>query len=533
MTCKSRLILMGAGSFAALVMPVVAAEESVDLYTIHRIKAEAFENSKVMDHLFYLSDVYGPRLTNSTGFFAAVDWVVKTLGDWGIPAHLEKWNYGRGWNYTHFEAHLIEPQYAPLIGFPTAWTAGTNGRVSGEVVMAALDSDSDLEANKGKLKGKIVLLTPGPDLQMSMEPLGRRLTDGDLANLALAPLPAVGGRGGAAAGGRGRGGAGPNARPSQTKVLDFLRQEAPLVIVRPGINPSQGGTVFSGVGAGTWDPKVAPLPASVLLTPEHFNRIVRLLEHKVPVKMEFDIRTNFDERTDSVNVIAQIDGGRKKDEVVMIGAHLDSWQGGTGATDNGAGCSVMLETMRILKTLNVKLDRSVRIALWSGEEENVLGSTAYVKQHFADRATMKPTEEHAKLDAYFNVDAGSGKIRGVTLQGNDTLRPIFTEWLKPFADLGATTVSNRVTGASDHAPFDAVGLNGISFIQDPLEYATRTHHSNMDVYDRAQAGDMAQMAAIVASFVYLTANREEMLPRVPLPKPQPPRSPAGNGAAAE
>jgi carboxypeptidase Q len=241
----------------------------------------------------------------------------------------------------------------------------------------------------------------------------------------------------------------------------------------------------------------------------------------MPVKMEFDVRTNFDERTDSVNVIGQIEGGRKKDEIVMIGAHLDSWQGGTGATDNGAGGAVMIEAMRILKTLNLKVDRSVRIALWSGEEENVLGSTAFVKQHFADRPIMKPSDEHAKLDAYFNVDAGSGKIRGVNLQGNDMLRPIFSEWLKPFADLGANTVSNRVTGASDHVPFYAVGLNGISFIQDPLEYGTRTHHSNMDVYDRVQGGDLAQMVAIVTSFVYHAVNREEMLPRVPMPKAQP------------
>jgi Zn-dependent M28 family amino/carboxypeptidase len=207
----------------------------------------------------------------------------------------------------------------------------------------------------------------------------------------------------------------------------------------------------------------------------------------------------------------------------MIGAHLDSWQGGTGATDNGAGSAVMLEAMRILKTLNLKLDRGVRIALWSGEEENVLGSTAYVKEHFADRATMKLTAEHALLDAYYNVDAGSGKIRGVTMQGNDALRPIFTEWMKPFSDIGATVVSNRFSGSSDHVPFDNVGLNGISFIQDPLEYPTRTHHSNMDVYDRVQGSDLAQMAAIVAWFVYNTANREEMLPRVPLPKPQPAR----------
>lgn len=513
---KSRFAFVAA--VAALAMPFAAAplavaEERVDLDATHRIKAEAFENSQVMEHLFYLSDVFGPRLTNSRAFFAAVDWVVKTLGAWGIPTRLEKWNYGRGWNYTHFEAHLIEPQYAPLIGFPTAWTAGTNGTVTGEVVTATLASESDLETNKGKLSGKIVLLTPGPDLKMSMEPLGRRLTDADLAGLAMAPMPVIGGPPAERS----------NARQFQEKIIDFLRQEAPLVVVRPGVSPSEGGTVFSGVGAGTWDPKVAPLPASVLLTPEHFNRIVRLLQHKIPVKLEFNIRTDFDERTDSVNVIGQIEGGRKKDEIVMIGAHLDSWQGGTGATDNGAGSAVMIEVVRILKTLNLRLDRSVRIALWSGEEQNVLGSTAYVKQHFADRATMKPGEEYAKLDAYFNVDAGSGAIRGVNLQGNDTLRPIFTEWLKPFADLGANTVSNRSTGASDNVPFDAVGLNGISFIQDPLEYRTRTHHSNMDVYDRVQSGDMAQMAAIVTSLVYQTANREEMLPRVPLPKPQPPR----------
>jgi len=514
---KLTFVFMGAVAALAMpfaVAPFAVAEERVDLDAVHRIKAEAFEKSQVMDHLFYLSDVYGPRLTNSTGFFAAVDWVVKTLGDWGIPAHLEKWNYGRGWNYTHFEAHLIEPQYAPLIGFPTAWTAGTNGTVTGDVLTATLASQEDLEANKGKLNGKIVLLTPGPDLKMSMEPLGRRLTDADLTNLAMAPMPVIGGP----PAGR------PNARQSQEKIIDFLRQEAPLVVVRSGVSPSEGGTVFSGVGAGTWDPKVAPLPASVLLTPEHFNRIVRLLQHKIPVKLEFNIRTDFDDRTDSVNVIGQIDGGRKKDEIVMIGAHLDSWQGGTGATDNGAGSAVMIEVMRILKTLNLRLDRSVRIGLWSGEEENVLGSTAYVKQHFADRAIMKPSDEHAKLDAYFNVDAGSGKIRGVSLQGNDMLRPIFSEWLRPFADLSASTVSNRVTGASDNVPFDAVGLNGISFIQDPLEYGTRTHHSNMDVYDRVQGGDLAQMAAIVVSLVYHTANREEMLPRVPLPKPQPARA---------
>jgi len=258
---------------------------------------------------------------------------------------------------------------------------------------------------------------------------------------------------------------------------------------------------------------------------------MRLLDNKIPVKLEFDIQAKFlDDRMDSVNVIGEIPGGRKRDEVVMIGAHLDSWQGGTGATDNAAGCAVMIEAMRILKTLNLPMDRTVRMALWSGEEEGLLGSRAYVTEHFANREDMKLKPEHAKLAGYFNVDNGSGKIRGVYLQGNDAMRPVFEEWFKPFQDLGAGTISIRNTGGTDHQSFDAVGLPGFQFIQDGLEYNSRTHHSNMDVYDRVQRADMAQMAAIVASFVYEAANRAEMLPRKPLPKPQPPQNGRGGGA---
>jgi len=269
----------------------------------------------------------------------------------------------------------------------------------------------------------------------------------------------------------------------------------------------------------------------VTLTPEHYNRIARLLDHKIPVKLEFDIQARFvDDRTDSVNVIGEIPGGRRRDEVVMIGAHLDSWHSGTGATDNAAGSAVMIEAMRILKTLNLRLDRTVRLALWSGEEQGILGSRAYVAEHFAAREDMKLKPEHARLSAYFNVDNGSGKIRGVYLQGNDAMRPIFQAWLKPFEDLGATTISIRNTGGTDHLSFDAVGLPGFQFIQDPLEYDSRTHHSNMDVYDRVQRADMMQMAAIVTSFVYNAANRDTLLPRKPLPKPQPP-PPAQNAAS--
>jgi carboxypeptidase Q len=518
-----RIVLLALAIAALPFSPALApalAEERVDLDAVYRIKSEALQDSKVMEHLFYLTDVYGPRVTNSPGFFAAADWVVKQLEEWGIPAHLEKWGpYGHGWSYTRFSAQLLEPQYAPLIGFPLAFTSGTNGPVTGEVVMANLATEKDLETWKGKLKGKIVLDGAARALALNLQPLARRYTDTDLSTLALAPQPAPpGGRGG-------RGGNGGQGNPIQfqNQLAAFLREEAPAVVVRGGAGRSAEGTVF-GQGAQR-DPKQAPLPPMAVLTPEHYNRLVRLLEHKIPVKMELDIETKIDDRMDSLNVIGQIDGGRKKDEVVMIGAHLDSWQGGTGATDNAAGSAVMLETMRILKTLNLRLDRSVRIGLWSGEEEGLLGSRAYVKDHFADRDTMKLQAEHAKLSGYFNVDNGSGKIRGVYLQGNDMMRPVFEAWLKPFADLGVSTVSIRNTGGTDHLSFNDVGLPGFQFIQDPLDYDARTHHSNMDVYDEVQGGDLMQASAIVASVVYHAANREEMLPRPPLPKPRP----AGQG----
>ncbi|HEY6347065.1 MAG TPA: M20/M25/M40 family metallo-hydrolase [Bryobacteraceae bacterium] len=514
-------LLAAASTFVPALAPA-RAEERVDLDAVYRIKSEALQDSKVMEHLFYLTDVYGPRVTNSPGFFAAADWVVKQLEGWGIPAHLEKWGpYGHGWSYTRFSAHLLEPEYAPLIGFPLAFTSGTNGPVTGEVVMANLATEKDLETWKGKLKGKIVLDGAPRELPLSLLPLARRYTDTDLSTLALAPQPAPpGGRGGRGGnGGQGNAIQFQNPAQFQNQLAAFLREEAPAVVVRAGTGRSAAGTVFGQQAQR--DPKQAPMPPMAVLTPEHYNRLVRLLDHKIPVRMEFDIETKIDDRMDSVNVVGQIDGGRKKDEVVMIGAHLDSWQGGTGATDNAAGSAVMLETMRILKALNLRLDRSVRIGLWSGEEEGLLGSRAYVKDHFADRETMKLQPEHAKLSGYFNVDNGSGKIRGVYLQGNDMMRPVFEAWLKPFADLGVSTVSIRNTGGTDHLSFSDVGLPGFQFIQDPLDYDARTHHSNMDVYDEVQGGDLMQASAIVASVVYHAANREEMLPRPPLPKPRP------------
>ena len=530
---NTRCLQILASLVAFAVIPI-AAEERVDLTAIHKIREEALQNSKVMDHVFRLTDVYGPRLTNSPGFFAAADWVVKQLKEWGIEGHQEKWGpFGRGWTYTHFSANLIEPQYAPLIGFPLAWSPGTNGVVTGEAMVANIAAESDFDRYKGKLKDKIVFMGVGRELTMITTSLGQRYTDDELAKLSTAADG--GGRGavpGTVALGDGRGGrGGQNAQQRlRNRINQFLRDEGVAVVVRLGSGPSSGGTVF-GQDAGSRDVKDPVPPPTVALTPEHYNRVLRLLDNKIPVKLEFDIRAKFlDDRTDSVNVIGEIPGGRKRDEVVMIGAHLDSWQGGTGATDNAAGCAVMLEALRILKTLNLPMDRTVRMALWSGEEEGLLGSRAYVTEHFANREDMKLKPEHAKLTGYFNVDNGSGKIRGVYLQGNDAMRPVFEEWFKPFQDLGAGTISIRNTGGTDHQSFDAVGLPGFQFIQDGLEYNSRTHHSNMDVYDRVQRADMAQMAAIVASFVYEAANRVEMLPRKPLPKAQPPQNAPGGGA---
>ncbi len=499
------------------------SQEPVDLATIHRIKAEALENSKVMEHVFYLTDANGPRLTNSPGFRSAGAWVVKRLQEYGLAdVHEETWGpFGRSWTYTHFAGHIIEPAYAPLIGFPLAWSPGTQGPVQAEAIYAPLENDGDFEKFKGKLRGKIVLSMKSRELAMPTEPLGRRLTDADLTqNIEPGRLPNLFRP------------LGPAQTPEQQKRTEFrnksnqfLKDEGALVVVQSG-NVGDGGTVFGQAG-GSRDPKDPVPPPMVVVTPEHYNRVVRLLDHNIPVKLEFDIQAQFFEPADSFNVIGEIPGGRKKDEIVMLGAHLDSWHGGTGATDNATGSAVAIETVRILKALNLKMGRTVRVAFWGGEEEGLLGSQAYVKQHFADRETMLPKPEYFKLSAYYNDDSGTGRFRGISAVGNDEAAPILDAWLKPFHDLGATTVASvtaeaaRRPNATDHTSFAFVGLPGFNFVQDPMDYNTRTHHSNMDVYDRVQPGDMMQCAAIMAAFVYNTAMRDQMMPRVPMPKALP------------
>ncbi len=517
--------------------PVALAEEKVDLAAINRIKTEAFDHSKVMDHAFYLTDVYGPRLTGSPGLKAAAEWAVKQFTAWGlVDANLEKWGpFGRGWSQVKFSAHLKEPQYAPLIGFSRPWSPGTNGPVAGQPVMAVIQSEADMDKFKGKLRGKIVLMDAPRDLTPQTAALAKTFSEADLAAeiFALRPSPnstynSALGVSSTRSGQPTSGPQSPSGRPLRGEALQrfknklnkFLSDEGALVAVVSSAR-TDGGTIQASAAGSPEEKNTLPIP-SVSLTPEHYNRIARLIEKKMPVTLEFDIQNKFhDETKDAFNTVAELPGGDKKDEVVMLGAHLDSWTFGTGATDNAAGSAVAMEAIRILKATGLKPRRTVRIALWSGEEQGLLGSKAYVKEHFADRETMALKPAHAKLAGYFNLDNGSGKIRGIFLQGNDMARPIFDAWLAPFHDLGATAITIRNTTGTDHLSFDAVGLPGFQFIQDPVEYETRTHHTNMDVYDRLQKTDLMQASAIMASFVYHAAMRDEMLPRKPLPKPQP------------
>lgn len=535
----------------------VRAEDSVDLNVVHRIKTEAFRNSKVMDYLFQLTDANGPRLTGSPGWEKAAQHVVSAMKQIGVDnAHLEAWEpFGRGWDYSNFGIRMTKPSYAPLHGVPMAWCGGSEGTVKGQVIATSLLHDDegrrelDLATTreriseyqqrwKGKLRGKIVMLGRLRDFHQPTEAASHRFDDKALSDVTSEPewepglkpdwvpdrLPAD-----------------PKKRSllmrdlplemmadywaRQDRVMDplnqFLRDEGALAVLRTD-NRGAGGIVFCE-SASSQSPDAPVPPPNIVVEPEQFNRLWRLTEKDVPAEVELSLKVSFIDKPTIANVIAEIPGASKKDEIVMLGGHLDSWHAGTGATDNGAGCAVALEAMRILKALNLKLDRTVRLALWSGEEQGLYGSRAYVRDHFADPLTMKLQPEHAKFCGYFNLDNGSGKIRGIHLQGNDMMRPIFEAWFAPFRDMAAGTITIRDTGGTDHLSFDQVGLPGFQFIQDPLDYGSRTHHSHLDVFDHTEPGDLMQASAIMASFVYNAANRSELLPRKPLPEPLPPK----------
>jgi len=519
----------------ALLLAVVPIEAQApalsqsDLAVIHQIREEGFDpkTSKVMEIISYLSDVYGPRLTNSPDIKEAAKWTTDRMTEWHLAnVHLEPWGpFGRGWSNERTNVQVIAPHPFPLIAYAKAWTPGTDGSVTADAVFARITKEEDFAKFKGQLKGKFVLTAAIPENPERFEAQAHRYTDAELADLATQQVPAP------QPGQDDRRAQFLAQREFQLKVQKFLVDEGAAAWIEP--SRSDDGTVFVQQGGGRDKEKDPTAPPRVAVASENYGRIVRMIEKKVPVTMLVDIQNKFwDNDLNSFNIIGEIpcSDKAKADEVVMLGGHFDSWQSGTGATDNGAGSAVMLEAMRILKTTGVKMRRTVRIGLWTGEEQGLLGSRAYMKQHFGDPNAEDPAThlikvlpEHAKLDAYYNIDNGTGKIRGVYLQGNEMVAPLFNAWMVPFHDLGMTTLTIRNTGGTDHLSYDAVGLPGFQFIQDPMDYDTRTHHSNMDVYERIQEPDMKQMAVIVASFVYLTANRDEMLPRKPLPKAQPVR----------
>lgn len=515
-----------------LVTPALRAQEKpekIDLETISRIRYEGFHNSQVMQLASGLMDSIGERLTGSPNMKRANEWTRDKLTELGLSnAHLEPWGpFGRGWANQYVNVRMTSPDIAPLIAYAKAWTPGTNGVVSGKCIRATIEKKEDFEKYKGKLAGMIVILGPDAEVKPITEAPFKRYSDDDLNKESLYEIPADR----------------PPFRMSMMlqrrqfmkDVNQFFADEKVLAVIDHSRGTAGGGTVFVQSG-GSYKPGETTTVPQLTMASEHWSRIARLLDQKKDVTLELNVQNEFyDADPMQYDTIAEIPGTDKKDEVVMLGAHLDSWHAGTGATDNGAGTIVMMEAVRILKALDIKPRRTIRIGLWSGEEEGLLGSQGYVENHFGSRPKMDdpamkdmptlmrreagpftPKPEQAKVSAYFNIDNGTGKIRGIYLQENAAVEPIFEQWMKPFKDLGMTTISMRNTGGTDHLSFDAAGIPGFQFIQDPIEYETRTHHSNMDVYDRLQPEDLKQISVIVASFVYDAAMRDQMLPRKPI-----------------
>jgi hypothetical protein len=523
----------------AVSIPAAAAPpENVDLEMVTRIRDEAFNRSKAFETLSRLCDGIGPRVTGSPSYRRAAEWAKAELEKAGLAnARIESFApFGRGWALEAASVRMLSPATAILPALPKAWTPGTDGPRRGKAVLAKLETPEDLDKWKGKLEGRILLLGDAPEPKASDKADVSRYDDKALDEIwRYEP-------------GGGRFLRTPAERERLLKQRAFRKKLDAFLVgekVAAVLEPSRGdyGTIWVQ-GGGSWKADEPVPPPTLVLGAEAYGRVARILERKEEVELEVDVKARFTDEDPlaASNVLAEIPGSDKalKDQVVMIGAHLDSWQGGTGAADNGVGAATAIEVMRILKALNVAPRRTIRVALWGGEEQGLLGSRAWVSKDLASRPeptdpkerdvpeflrtpsgplTFKPA--YAKFAGYFNVDNGAGKIRGVYAQDNAAAEPVFEAWLAPFRDLGATTVTMKRTGGTDHQSFDAVGLPGFQFIQDQLDYGTRVHHSNMDVVERVPKPDLMQIAAIWASFTYHAAQRDQMLPRRPLP-PEPP-----------
>jgi carboxypeptidase Q len=517
------------------------AKESLDLTMYQRIRDEGLHHSHVMEYASALDDGIGPRLTGSPNLQRANAWTRDQFTAMGCSnAHLEDWGeFGMGWQQLNTWVRMAAPDTAVFIAQAGPWSPSTNGAVSGPAISMDIKKEEDLDKFKGKLAGKIVLVGEMREVKPVDKPLFVRLDDNDLAKIAAYPLT-------------------PEhefdmleyvkSRELREKVARFIASEHAIGAILPSRDGrdggGSGGTIFDD-GSFSWfsyQREHAPPVPVVVMAIESYGRVYRLLKANVPVTIEMNVDTKFTgDHEHAFDTIAEIPGTdpKLKDEVVMLGAHLDSWASGTGATDNGAGTVVSMEVMRIFNTLHVKPRRTIRVGLWTGEEQGEFGSAGYVKEHFgyvplstapdqiklpewlrkpAGPVELKPDQE--KISGYFNVDNGSGKILGIYLQENAAIEPVFAQWMEPLKDLGVTTITMRNTGGTDHEAFDAVGIPGFQFIQDKLDYGSRTHHSNMDVYERLQPADLAQAAVVEAIFVYNTAMRDQMLPRKPLPHPE-------------
>ena len=529
---------------------VQPATECLDLNMYDRIRDEGLNRSHIMEFASALMDGIGPRLTGSPNVKKANEWTRDTLTKIGLEnARLEDWGeFGLGWQQLNTWARMVTPDTAVLIVQATPWSPATSGPVTGDVVYVSIQNEKDLDQYKGKLAGKIVLfgaMRPVPPLE---KPLFTRSTEKDLEDLAEFPVNAN------ASGIPPEMMARIRERMERQRMTDkinaFFADERVAAVIEPsrdGANGGgSGGTIFDDNGAALGrtpyhaDTRVkVPVVVAAI---ESYGRLYRLIQAHVHASVELDVETKFTgEHEHAFDTVAEIPGTdpRLKEQVVMLGGHLDSWIAGTGATDNGAGTIVAMEAVRILKALDIKPRRTIRIALWTGEEQGLLGSKGYVAQHFGSVKTSTAPDQmqlpdfmrqnagplevkpyQRLISAYFNVDNGSGKIRGVYLQGNAAVAPIFAQWIAPLKDLGVTTLTMRNTGGTDHLSFDAVGIPGFQFIQDDLDYGTRTHHSNEDVYERLQPADLKQIATVEAIFVYNAAQRDQMMPRKPLPDPE-------------
>lgn len=499
---------------AVFFLATAFAQDNIDYNAVEKIKKEGLTNSQVEKIAFNLIDKSGPRLTNSNGYKRAATYAVNQLTQWGIQnAKTENWGeFGKGWEVNKSYVAMTKPYYMSFTAIPKAWTSSTNGPITGKVVMVDIKSEADFAKYRGKLKGAFVLIKASGSQAPTYRPDAVRYTKEELEAIEKPQAPRVRNAATTSTANDQRRQEWMKRRELAAKIDPFLMKEGVALVIK-GTRGSHG-TLFTGGGRGYL--KNAPKEISTLeMVPEQANLMARLIENGVPVEAEAEVKTTFDDKNlQGYNVLAEIPGTDRnlKAEVVMIGGHLDSWHSATGATDNAAGSIVMMEAMRILKATGLQPKRTIRIALWSGEEEGLYGSRNYVKNHLGD--AKNPTKEQENISAYYNIDNGTGRIRGIYTQGNEKVIPIFKKWFVPFGDLvDNATVTVRNTGGTDHQAFDAVNVPGFQFIQDPIEYSTRTHHTNADFYERLEIDDIKQMAIIVATFAYNTAQRSEKLPR--------------------